>query len=95
MAGNLTNTTAVTYGITGNAKVNLLNTKLFHRFGLQDRNGGTPISTGLLEYSFGDNGNQFSIGSGGVGIDLTSTLSSLKGLGVAGKISGMKWGGIE
>ena len=93
MAGNLTNT-AVTYGITGNAKVNLLNTKLFHRFGLQDRNGD-PISTGLLEYSFGDNGNQFSIGSGGVGIDLTSTLSSLKGLGVAGKISGMKWGGIE
>jgi len=46
--GNLVST-GVTYGLTGNATVNLINTSMF---GLTDINGGA-VSVGLFEFGFG------------------------------------------
>lgn len=63
--------TAVTYGMTGNASVNLLNMNMF----------GGP-SVGLFELGFGKNGLSGAVSMGGTDMNLGRLLSTAKGFNV-------------
>jgi hypothetical protein len=74
--------TAVTYRMTGNAKVNLLNASMLSKFGLTDKNG-KPVNVGLFEYSFGEDGSSGAIGMDGTDLNVaklaTSTVVAAQG----------------
>ena len=63
--------TGITYGITGNASVNLLNASMF---------GGPDV--GMLEFNFGKDGTSFNLGMGGTNLNLGKLYSSMKGIDI-------------
>ncbi len=76
--GGLTNT-ALTYGMTGNATLNVMN---FNMFGMNDITGNGIVSSGLLEMNLGGNGSLFSIGTGGTDVSYDTMAASFSGLNV-------------
>ncbi len=62
--------TGVTYGMTGNATVNLLNMSMF----------SDKLNTGLFELSFGKDGVHGAIGMGGTDLNVGKLVSSLNGI---------------
>ena len=73
--GNIAST-GVTYGMTGNASVNLLNTSMF---GLKNKDGGI-VNTGLFELSFGKDGTHGAVSMSGTDLNVGKLMSSLNGL---------------
>lgn len=79
LAGGIAST-AVSWGMTGNATVNLLNTSMLKGFGLTDRAGGA-VNTGLLELRIGSGGARAAVGMNGTDMNVGMIASSMKGLG--------------
>lgn len=90
MMGGLAST-GVTYGLTGNAKVNLINTSMF---GLTDVESNA-VSVGLFEFGFGDDGIQTGIGMNGTDLNVMSLYQSVQGFEDMLRISQLKLGGKE
>jgi len=71
--------TAMTYGMTGNASINLINTSMF---GVKYADGKTPLSVGLFELGFGKDGTHGSLSMSGTDMNLGKLSGALSGMNV-------------
>ena len=86
--GNLAST-AVTWGMTGNASVNLLNASML---GMKGKNNSL-INGGLFEVSFGKDGFHGAVSSAGTDMNLGKLASAFKGYEQSRRIFELKAGG--
>jgi len=91
LAGGLAST-AVTYGLTGEATFNVLNIADF----INPNSKLAGASSGLLEVTLGgEKGFSSRIGTGGTNISSSSLLGAVKGMNEASKVTDWKYGSDE
>ena len=91
LAGGLAST-AVTYGLTGEATFNVLNIADF----INPNSKLAGASSGLLEVTLGgEKGFSSRIGTGGTNISSSSLLGAVKGMNEASKVTDWKYGTTE